>query len=208
MQRAVEEHWLDLEAPLLDRLAGARSLEWPSPVAHDEYAEYRDTAFLGRVGLSHLAGELSVFWPRRGPQWDGLAVSDAGHVLLIEAKAHIGEFCAPPSKASEVSMVQIRVDLDATARELNVRDEFRPAWGQYFYQYTNRLAHLLWLRNRRVDAKLVLIGFIGDIDMPGNTTIDAWEAAYRLSKHVLGLYERHPMAKHVFHVHPDVRLHL
>ena len=34
---------------------------------------------------------LSSFWPRRGPQWDGLARTGRGDLLLVEAKAHVAD---------------------------------------------------------------------------------------------------------------------
>lgn len=204
LQRAVAERWDDLAEPLLAALPGAAAIEWRSPLADDDFAEYRDGAFLRRLDLGHLADDLAHFWPRRGPQWDGLARSDGGHVLLIEAKAHIGEFCSPASQASADSRALITASLEATAASLGVASASIPGWGRHFYQYANRLAHLRWLRDRGVDAKLVLVGFVHDDTMPGRTTREAWEAAYLLADHVLGLPARHALARHVIHVHPSV----
>jgi hypothetical protein len=69
----------------------------------------------------------------------------------------------------------------------------------------DRLAHLRWLRGHGVDAKLVLAGFVNDDEMPGKTSPEAWEAAYLMADHVLGLPARHPLSGHVIHVFPDVR---
>lgn len=81
-------------------------LDWVSPLAWDDFAEYRDAAFLARLGLDNLATALAAFWPRRGPQWDGLARFDGG-VVLAEAKAHLAEFDTPASAAGATSVAQI-----------------------------------------------------------------------------------------------------
>src|SRR5271170_6188605 len=73
---------------ILLKLAGVTTIVWRSPLVTDQYAEYRDLGFLERIGADQLAFELEKFWPSRGPQWDALARSDNGHVLLVEAKAH------------------------------------------------------------------------------------------------------------------------
>lgn len=203
MQRAVTEGWADLDRPILAHLAGARAIKWLSPLLEDGFAEYRDAAFLRHIGLDTLVPELAKFWPMRGPQWDGLARSDAGHVILAEAKAHIGEFCSPPSQASPKSLAIIHDALVATAIRLGVGTDHLFDWGRHFYQYANRLAHLQWLRDRGVDAKLVLIGFINDDEMPGRTTKEAWEAAYLVANNVLGLRANHSLSRHVIHVYPN-----
>jgi hypothetical protein len=67
------------------------SPKWRSPLACQNYCEYRDGDFLQAVGLSHLRLSLAILWPRFGPSWDALATV-AGEkggqgVILLEAKA-------------------------------------------------------------------------------------------------------------------------
>ena len=65
-------------------------IEWLSPKQNDDYAEYRDTAFLDLLGIKLTKRKLEDFWPQRGPQWDGLGkVSETGTYFLLEAKANI-----------------------------------------------------------------------------------------------------------------------
>jgi hypothetical protein len=63
-----------LNALLRERIPklSANSIEWLSPLKDDAYAEYSDQAFLDILGIKHLKIPLSNFWPRGGPQWDGL----------------------------------------------------------------------------------------------------------------------------------------
>jgi hypothetical protein len=202
IQRAVNEHRDVLDAPLLAAL-GARHIHWRSPLAYDDFAEYRDGDFLKRLGLERLTAALKAFWPDRGPQWDALALSDGGDVLLIEAKAHIDELCSPPSAASEASRARIDAALAQTAGALDAAP--RTAWAETFYQLASRLAHLHFLRANGVPAWLVLVNFVGDADMGGPANAGEWEAAYRIVHHVMGLGARHKLARHVIHLYPDVR---
>lgn len=88
-------------------LAPHVELEWRSPLASDDWAEYRDAAFLQRLGLDYLIAPLARFWPRRGPQWDALALASTGEVLLVEAKAHVNELRST-CKASPASRAKIQ----------------------------------------------------------------------------------------------------
>jgi hypothetical protein len=194
----------NLDKLILSHLDGATSIEWKSPLFDDDFAEYRDEAFLRQIGEQHLADELARFWPRRGPQWDALAVSDAGDVLLVEAKAHIGELHSPPSGAEGESRKIIEKALQETAAALGANA--RIPWGTVFYQLTNRVAHLHFLRKTGIKAWLVLVNFVGDVEMKGPRTEAEWAAAYEIVWHVLGVPSRHALLSFIVHVCPDVRL--
>ena len=58
-------------------LAG-QTIEWVSPLASEGYREYRDHAFLKKLGVELTERPLNSFWPRGGPVWDGLARTSAG----------------------------------------------------------------------------------------------------------------------------------
>ncbi|MGF1619212.1 MAG: hypothetical protein ACFCUR_01210 [Rhodomicrobiaceae bacterium] len=191
-----------LDSLILPTLENAQTISWRSPIAADEFAEYRDTAFLEKIGASDLATELVAFWPRHGPQWDALACSDAGHILLVEAKAHIDELCSPPTGAGDVSRAMIQNALSETAAYLGARP-IAP-WTDAFYQVANRIAHLHFLRKHGKPAWLILVNFTGDLDMNGPASQAEWEAAYRVVWHVLGLNRQHALARYIVHVYPVV----
>jgi hypothetical protein len=92
LQRYVNEFPSELERALratIPDLAGS-TITWRSPIASDGYREYRDAAFLDRIGLTELRPALLEFWPRGGPVWDGLAQVGSDPptgVLLVEAKS-------------------------------------------------------------------------------------------------------------------------
>jgi hypothetical protein len=204
IQKAVNEaEPRSLDSLILPHLNGALKLQWCSPLTKDEFSEYRDNAFLNRIGAGNLSAALQEFWPSRGPQWDGLAVSDAGDVLLVEAKAHINELFSPASAASAASKKKILRALEQTA--LSAAAVPRSPWVDSFYQLGNRLAHLYFLRSRSVKAWLVLVNFVGDREMRGPNTQEEWEAAYKVVWYVMGLPEGNALSKYVLHCFPSVK---
>jgi hypothetical protein len=170
-------------------------INWRSPLEADDRAEYRDGAFLDLVGASDLKQELSRFWPAKGPQWDALGISQKGDIVLVEAKAHVGEICSPPCNASPQSFRKIAAALKETAQEIGAVP--RAPWDSAFYQYANRLAHLHFLRKHGKPAWLVLIYFVGDKEMDGPDSAEAWGAALTVMRYVMGLPTRHPLGRHV-----------
>ena len=195
MQRAVNA------AP--HRLQPARlpPLTWVSPLAADGFAEYRDGAFLHRLGLAPLAPALAAFWPARGPQWDGLATFPGG-VVLAEAKAHLREFDTPPSAAGPASARRIAKAFAQVQAALGVT--LSAPWERRFYQYANRLAHLWWLRDQGINAHLLLVGFLNDPDLNGPAGAEAWHSALASADAELGLTPN-PLASAIHGLHPDVR---
>jgi hypothetical protein len=201
IQRAVNERPELLNETILPRLPGASSIEWLSPLREDGYAEYRDASFLERIREQGLIGPLREFWPDRGPQWDAIARSDKGHVLLIEAKAHIAEMLSPASSAGPASKHRIEQAFAHVIADLGAKP--KAPWTDSFYQYANRLAHLWFLKQNGVSAKLVLVSFLHDLDMGGPTHPEAWNAATQVMDYVLGL-SRHRLSGDVLHVTVDV----
>ena len=197
LQRAIE-HRPDLLQP-----AELARIEWISPIRADDFAEYRDGDFLSAVGLPHLTDELSAFWPKRGPQWDALGrVSNT--VVLVEAKAHIGEFLSPPSQASAASRAKIDAAFGSVRAALGVTT--KTDWAEVFFQYANRIAHLWFLREKGVSAELLFVSFLNDTVMDGPSTAETWEAAFAVANHALGLGKAHGLARHIRHIYPDARL--
>ena len=175
MQRLIE-HPTVLESALRaeNALPSGSSLRWLSPLKEDEWAEYRDGAFLQRIDLPDLLPALATFWPRRGPQWDGLAADDKGGIYLIEAKAHAGElgsYC----QASPSSRKLIAESLETAKAAYGVSPS--ADWLAGYYQYANRLAHLYFFRSHNVNAHLVFLYFTGDVGMNGPASRGGWKTA-------------------------------
>lgn len=154
------------------------------------------------VGAADSVLALASFWPRSGPQWDALGRTDTGEILLVEAKAHVGEMFSTATGATGAALEAIETALLHTAQ--SVKAEPKARWSECFYQYANRLAHLAFLRDHGHAAWLVLVSFVGDEDMGGPAHAETWDAAYSVMDHVLGLRSRHALSRWIIHVHPNV----
>jgi hypothetical protein len=163
---------------ILPLVGNAASITWRSPLANDDFAEYRDAAFLKKVGAAQLTTALEEFWPPRGPQWDALGRSDRGEILLVEAKAHVRELCSPGSQASHASRKKLQASLEEVSSHLGVLP--RAPWIDVFYQLANRIAHLYFLRKNGEKAWLIVANFVGDVEMGGPKSSAEWEAAYQV----------------------------
>jgi hypothetical protein len=165
------------------------SLQWVSPLEASGFREYRDGDFLRALGLGRLASELAGFWPSRGPCWDALAVVDRPGkkpgVLLVEGKSYPAEVRGGGARPSaQASRERIITALACTQRWLGVPVE-PGRWMGDLYQSANRLAHLYFLREQRVDAWLTNVYFLADPHRP--TTKAEWARALREVDQELGL---------------------
>ena len=179
------------------RLEPDEAIEWVSPLADDQYAEYRDDAFLRRLGVELGQRPLREFWPRLGPQWDALGHTDGGAVFLVEAKANIPEFVSPDSGATSPASISL---IDDSLKEVqrSLRVDTGIDWAGKLYQYANRIAHLYLLRElNRLPACLLFIYFVGDKDVDGPQTAEEWKAAIEVAERVLGLPTRHRLSDYV-----------
>lgn len=194
------QHFVEHRPDLL-QVEAIGPITWVSPIRSDKFAEYRDECFLQQVNLTHLSSELVDFWPARGPQWDGLGLA-GGKVVLVEAKSHLRELRSLPSAAGPASRARIQSALELARGSLGGTGS--APWASNYYQLANRLAHLDFLRSRGVDAHLLLVGFVNDLDMKGPKGSEEWDAAYKTAFEVLGLNASSVALQCVHHVHPDV----
>ena len=76
-------------------------------------------------------------------------------------------------------------------------------WSGKFYQYTNRLAHLYYLRIKHGKvAYLVNIYFTGDKSVNAPDTSGEWKAALQVLYSYLGL-SRHKLSKYMADIFID-----
>lgn len=177
-------------------------IDWVSPIRSTRFCEYRDQACFDKLGVVTRTRALSDFWPARGAVWDGLASADDGHVIFVEAKAHLAELISPRSKASGPSLRKIQASLRVVQRDL--APHVKVDWSGTFYQYANRLAHLHFLRlQNRVKAHLVFVYFLNAEDVSGPATREEWLGAIRLMEGYLGVH-RHKLSRFVHKVFVDV----
>ena len=186
------------------RLQSEERIEWVSPLKSDGFAEYRDGAFLQRLGVELEHRPLRDFWPRFGPRWDALGRTDSGPVFLVEAKANVPELVSDACGAtSQASIARIDDSLAETQQFLRVDTAI--SWSGKLYQYANRLAHLYLVRElNRVPAYLLFVYFVGDAEVDGPATVSEWEAALAVAEGVLGLPARHRLSDYIAEVFVDV----
>lgn len=188
-------------APALHLVPGEQ-IQWLSPIRSDAYAEYSDDAFLERLNINLPKNSLEIFWPKRGPVWDGLGHTSGGDLILLEAKAHIAEMVSPPTAAGETSLPKIHESLKGTKNYLGSKSLHD--WASTFYQYTNRLAHLYLLRELNgPPAYLVFLYFVNAADVAGPKTREEWEGAIKLLHNFLGI-NRHRLSAYVIDIYIDV----
>jgi hypothetical protein len=156
------------------------------------------------MGIAELpVRPLEDFWPRRGPVWDGLAVSSKQNFILVEAKAHIPEVLSPPSQAGEVSKKKIMAALEEARRFYAPRSS--KVWFEHFYQYCNRLAFQYFVSQvNQLPSKLVFLDFYNAQEMNGPTSPEEWQGATRLIHAFLGLPES-LQDQGVYHAYIDVQ---
>ena len=177
------------------------TIRWVSPLASDNYQEYRDGEFLAAVGSSDAGPQLADFWPSMGPCWDALGVvSDSlgrvkPGVILLEAKSHIEEIYGGGCKASVGSLARIERALSETKAWLGVSCE--SDWLGPLYQYGNRLAYLYFLL-KRIGRPAWLVNLYFVADPIGPTSEEQWRTEIAKVKNSLGLSDRIPNAVDVF----------
>ncbi len=179
----------------------AKNIEWKSPIKSDDYAEYRDTDFIKKLWIK-IKIPLSSFWPTRGPQWDGLGRTSENEIFLIEAKANIPEVVSPATQASKNSLSLIEKSLADTKKYLGITNNV--SWSGKFYQYSNRIAHLYFLRVlNKIPAYLINIYFINDKSVSGPKCREEWIGAVQVVKAYLGL-SNNKLSKYTADIFIDV----
>lgn len=170
---------------LLSFIESKNKIDWKSPLAipekqgKEEFYEYRDD-FLEVLGLNDdiHKEKLVNFWPKNGPQWDGLAVVNGKNgqkgLLLVEAKAHISEIRADLKATSETSIKRIKDSMKAAQNYYGIG---AVDWTKHYYQLGNRIAFLYFMNEiLHIPTWLVLINFTdGDYK---STSLEQWLAHY------------------------------
>jgi len=203
IQQAINQRRDVFDPLVLEQIPGATTIQWLSPLAADDFAEYRDGDFLEKIGHLRHAPELSAYWPARGPQWDALGITNSGEAILVEAKAHIAEFLSAGTQAGPESRPLIERTLAETVSALHAKPLIR--WTGALYQTANRMAHLKFLIDRKIAAKLIFICFVGDGDMHGPQSADEWRGAIHLMRLMLGLPKQHALTSHIRYVFVQVQ---
>ncbi|GMO27306.1 MAG: hypothetical protein Ta2B_07970 [Termitinemataceae bacterium] len=177
-------------------------IKWVSPIKDDNFSEYRDADFLNLLGINNnLKIPLNEFWPKNGPQWDALG-NDNDTIFIVEAKANIPELKSPETKASGDSKILINKSLDSVKEYLNIDKNVN--WTSTYYQYTNRIAHLYYLRViNNIKTYLIFIYFINDNSVNGPKTIEEWKHEINNLHKDIGLVNDNKLSEYIIDVFID-----
>ena len=157
-------------------------------------------------------------WPKTGKQqsWDGVgfikplfSLTDVSskQIVLLEAKAHVGEIYSP-CQAGEDSARKIEDILLRTAADLNIVDfdNVRVQWLEKYYQTANRLATYNYLKKSGFSPYLVFLYFLND--QHENSTcpskVEEWESTLTKMKNEMGIEDVF-VKENIFELFLDVR---
>lgn len=153
---------------LLIFAANKSNIYWKSPLekcSKGEFYEYRDD-FLEVLDLEDerykkAKENLREFWPKNGPQWDGLAVVNGINgqkgFLLVEAKAHLDETKSDLKAVSNQSINKIKKSISRAQEYYGIETN---DWTKDYYQLGNRIAYLYFMNEiLKIPTWLVLINF-------------------------------------------------
>lgn len=163
------------------------------PKGYSDIKEYGLQTFIKWNKLDSIFPSLSDFnfneWrnPHGGkaPTWDMISLCKLNNkdaILLVEAKAHIGEFDKKgkrlPNKKSTGSIINHKniegkiSDISSALKELN--SEFNISMDIH-YQLSNRVAYWWQLKQLNIPVILLYLGFTGDTDFKDHfSDSDCW----------------------------------
>lgn len=157
--------------------------------------ELKGLEFLGTN--KQLQKEWNKFWPTGSGihNWDavGWVRSVQGReLLLVEAKAHVGETKTDCQAKDRDSIKRIKGAFGIVKNALGVPSEID--WMKDYYQGANRIAALHFLHQQKIPSHLVFICFIGDLCGSGRNSPQSkpeWQKALDDQDGHIGLPKGH-----------------
>lgn len=161
-----------LQKHIIDEKLG-EELVWLSPIEDTDYKEYQmsETEVCNFLGLDNKKDNF-LFWPRRQPQWDGIAIGKKSATLYIfEAKSHLQETrtdCSATSKESKELIFRTITSIAKNVYNVTDQEVIESQWMRTNYQLANRLVFLQKMKELANYARfyekvnLVLLNFVND----------------------------------------------
>ena len=179
--------WLDFEFDSKE--------QWPD-------AELKGLEFLKGEQYLSLQKKWKDFWPLGGGihNWDAVGwiiANGKRDLLLVEAKAHTNELISHCGAKSKDSIDKIIKAFDQVKSALNVPAD--KDWTKLYYQFTNRVATLHFLKNNGINANMLFIYFIGD-KAKGKIcpkSEQEWEKPLKEQSDWVGLPQAHPLQSRI-----------
>jgi hypothetical protein len=199
-----------------DRVSDVTGIEWRD-FEFNPTAPTRDGEILSIDFLPDHGGDAwRQFWPdpepgkvnRRGmPSWDAvgqLHYADAARDewLLVEAKAHLGEFAPPKAgcgaggKSRQTITNALRSTFEALRSDSSLDwDTVEKNWLGQYYQLANRLAILHFLNAHGNPARLLYVLFAGDSYQRCPASMSGWSTAFGQAYREMGIEATHPLSR-------------
>lgn len=144
-----------------------------------------------------LYEQWSKFWPLGSGihNWDAVGWVDSAEgreLLLVEAKAHVKEIETKCGAKDPESINKIRQAFEDVKKDLKVPEE--KDWMRPYYQFTNRVSALYFLKKHDIAAHLLFIYFIDDRSSPTRKcpqSIGEWEEILRAQEEHVGITKGH-----------------
>ncbi|WP_353625503.1 hypothetical protein [Robertmurraya yapensis (ex Hitch et al 2024)] len=182
------------------------TIEWKSPLKRSGYREYRNE-FLDLEDQWKGKGiQLEKYWPKIGPQWDGIAVVKGKNgnfgLLLVEAKAHLKELRSKIQAKDVDSIVLIENTISEvkTSVESNAPIE---VWLEQYYQLSNRLTYLYLMNNKMgIPTWLLLVNFVDDVAYIPTTTSE-WILHYQDVYTRMDISSSSELFNHIISIYPN-----
>jgi len=161
--------------------------------------ELKGLEFLKGTQYRGLQKKWAEFWPLGGGihNWDAvgwLKANGKQELLLLEAKAHLGEIVSDCGAVSKDSIKKIEEAFHQVKSALHVPAD--QDWVKRYYQFTNRVATLHFLQTNGIDARLIFVYFIGDTFDAERRSPQAkkeWEQALSDQAEWVGLPSEHAL---------------
>lgn len=183
-------------------------IQWVSPNTKNDFYEYRDDFLAGlcleSIDLTDAETKLRKFWPKNGPQWDGLAIVKSSEgkkgVLLIEAKAHPEETKSDLKATNQGSIDMIENSLKYVQGYMSVA----PCdWTRNYYQLANRIAFLFFMnKTLKIPTWLVLANFVNDKSYK-ETSLNEWLNYYNETFMNMGIHQNCKLLDRIIQIFPE-----
>jgi hypothetical protein len=162
----------------------------------------RELKGLAFIADTTLRKDWQTWWPTSGnsQNWDAVGWWDEPQrkqPVLVEAKAHVAELYSKCG-AKTSGRTRIELSLRETAGSLGVAAI--TTWLQPHYQLANRMAALHFLHSVGYAARLLLIYFVGDWQLPSRKspqTVAEWAQPLRDQKTEMGLPAIHALSPYI-----------
>lgn len=213
--RLMGRHRNYLNGMIISSIGWGSKIDWldfcftPGDLSDQELKGLSFLSSQGIPGWERIEQQWRKFWPQTGnpPNWDAVGWLDNSannsinrELLLVEAKAHLGEIRSVCKATSPVSIEKIRIAFEEVQKDLGISP--LKDWLTPYYQYANRVATLWFLHKHGIKAHLINIYFVGDKNPKATCPIhqSQWVTPITQVINAIGIPNNHPIRDRIHHI--------